>query len=80
MRARRLLGSTHHWSRRLFLRKRFRGSAGVHITHEWCGAANERRDDTRHERELNDFLTEGWSLNRGAVCLPQAGVLRAYKL
>src|SRR5712672_2619264 len=57
---------TNHWPRRLLLRKRFRGSAGLHSTQERCRAANERT--IGRVREPKPQSDQTWLLKRGAVC------------
>src|SRR5882762_4151066 len=61
---------TNHWSRRLLLRKRFRGSVGLHSTQERCRAANERTIGRvrEREREPKPQSDQTWLLKRGAAC------------
>src|SRR5712675_349863 len=59
---------TNHWSRRLLLRKRFRGSVGLHSTQERCRAANERTIGRVREREPKPQSDQTWLLKRGAAC------------
>src|SRR5712671_7545170 len=59
---------TNHWSRRLLLRKRFRGSVDLHNTQEQCRAANERTIGRVREREPKPQSDQTWLLKRGAAC------------
>src|SRR5712671_4914305 len=69
---------TNHWSRRLLLRKRFRGSVGLHSTQEWCRAANERTIGRVREREPKPQSDQTWLLKRGAVCCAPASRSEIY--
>src|SRR5882762_6438945 len=59
---------TNHWSRRLLLRKRFRGSVGLHSTQERCRPANEKTSGRVREREPKPQSDQTWLLKRGAAC------------